>query len=153
MGSHTRAGACFITFADCFCGVCVCVWQTTLSWGVMDEMVLSLTSAQRPAQDSPIYPALHRGLRGLFLARRFIYSLPPYLALWPSVFQQSAWRPFIPCLSPSVFISPPFLQDLSALVWLSSSLTWWCRLRKEIFNVIWQMLNFCFDWSQWDGMR
>lgn len=48
---------------------------------VMDKMVLSLTSAQRPTQDSPIYPTLHKGLRELFLVCRDSFS--------PSLFSHS----------------------------------------------------------------
>lgn len=77
----------------------MCTHGTYLLWGVMDDMVLSLTSVQRPTQDSPIYPALHKGQEGaIFSLQRFIYSLSP-------LFQQAVCLPFILPLSVCLHVS------------------------------------------------
>lgn len=123
---HAHMSLCCLFIQICEC-VCLCACVTALSWDVMDEMVWSLTSVQRPTQDGPIYPALHWGLRMLFLVCRdsFILSLSPYFALRPSLFQSAI------CLSSihstplplCLFISLLFFP--ASLDWLSASLKWW----------------------------
>lgn len=82
----------------------------SLLWGVMDDMVLFLTSVQRPTQDSPIYPALHKGQEGaIFSLQRFIYSFSSLSASYLSPIQS----PSIPvCLYVSFSSQPLFSAEV-----------------------------------------